>query len=92
MKESSIQRSILSYLNSLPNCYAVTNHGSAWQGAGRPDIFACIDGRFVALEVKTDTGQPTKLQLHELKKWAKAGAFTSIVRSVEDVEKMFERG
>ena len=30
--------------------------------AGIPDIIACIGGRFVAFEVKTETGKLTKLQ------------------------------
>ena len=89
-KESAIQRAILSYLNSLPNCYAVTNHGSAWQGAGRPDIFACYRGQFLALEVKTEDGYLTRLQQHELSKWNIAGAKAGVVRSVEDVKKLLE--
>lgn len=90
MKESAIQAKILNYLNRLPECKVVNNHGNAYQGAGRPDIFACYRGRFLALEVKNETGQPTKLQLHELAKWKAAGAITGIVRSVDDVEKLIE--
>ena len=30
--------------------------------AGIPDVIACINGRFVAFEVKTETGKLTKLQ------------------------------
>lgn len=29
---------------------------------GIPDIIACINGRFLAFEVKTETGKLTKLQ------------------------------
>lgn len=90
MKESAIQKQILNYLNGLPNCYAVNNHGSAWQGAGRPDIFACCRGQFLALEVKTEDGNLTKLQHHELRKWKAAGAKTGVVRSVEDVKKLLK--
>ena len=90
MRESLIQKKILDYLNGLPNCYAVNNHGNGYQGAGRPDIFACYRGRFLALEVKNEKGQPTKLQLHELAKWQAAGAVAGIVRSVDDVRKLIE--
>lgn len=89
-KESAIQRAILDYLNSLPSCYAVNNHGSAWQGAGRPDIFACYRGQFLALEVKTENGHLTKLQQYELNKWNSAGAKAGVVRSVEDVKKLLD--
>ncbi|MDQ0340251.1 Holliday junction resolvase [Caldalkalibacillus uzonensis] len=87
-KESTIQKKIVDYINSLPGCKAVVNHGSAWQGAGRPDIFACCWGRFVALEVKTETGELTRLQMHELSKWMDSGAVVAVVRSVEDVKKI----
>ena len=90
MREATIQRRILDYLNSLPGCRAVNNHGNGYQGAGRPDIFACYRGRFLVLEVKNEKGQPTKLQLHELAKWQAAGAVAGIVRSVDDVRKLIE--
>jgi Holliday junction resolvase len=90
-KESTIQKKILDYLNNLPNCKAVNNHGSAWQESGRPDIFACYHGRFLALEVKkNEKEKPTKLQLHELKKWEEAGAISAVVRSLEEVKQIIK--
>ncbi|MDX5091623.1 VRR-NUC domain-containing protein [Lactobacillus crispatus] len=89
-RESLIQGSILRYLNSLPGCYAINNHGNSYQGAGRPDIFASYNGRFLAFEVKNESGKPTKLQIHELSKWEAAGAVAGIVRSVDDVKKLIE--
>ncbi len=35
---------------------------------GIPDIIMSINGTFVALELKTDVGRPTPLQLHTLTK------------------------
>ena len=90
-KESTIQKKIVDYINSLPGCKAVVNHGSAWQGSGRPDIFACCQGRFVALEVKTEDGKLTRLQMHELSKWMESGAVVAVVRSVEDVKAVLKR-
>ena len=87
-KESTIQKRIVDYLNSLPYCKAVINHGNAWQGSGRPDIFASYRELFLALEVKTETGQLTKLQLHELNKWSETGAIIGVVRNVDDVRQL----
>jgi len=85
-KESSIQTAILKYLNSLPGCRARNNHGSAFSGAGTPDITACYYGQHIEIEVKRPGGQLTKLQAHELAKWAEAGAITIVATGVEDVK------
>lgn len=86
VKESSIQDRILRYLNNLPQARAYNNHGSAWQGAGRPDIFCCYHGQFIAIEVKRPEEEPTKLQAHELQKLAGAGAITLVAKSLDDVK------
>ena len=36
--------------------------GGGYQKSGIPDFLACIDGIFVAIEVKSSTGKPTELQ------------------------------
>lgn len=63
-------------------------HWQRWQGSGRPDIFASYRELFLALEVKTETGQLTKLQLHELNKWSETGAIIGVVRNVDDVRQL----
>ena len=66
-----------------------------WQGdasllhygtAGLPDIVCCLEGRFFAFEVKTLSGQLTKLQEHTLERIKAAGGRAFVVRSVEDVD------
>jgi len=89
-RESSIQANILRYLNGLPGCRARNNHGSAFSGAGTPDITACYHGLHIEIEVKRPGGQLTRLQAHELAKWAEAGAMTIVATSVEDVKLALE--
>ena len=62
MKESDIVAAILRLLKKTPECFAWKEHGGIYGTAGVPDIIACINGRFVAFEVKTETGKLTKLQ------------------------------
>ena len=62
MKESDIVKTIMKYLKSVPQCFCWKEHGGMYGTAGIPDIIACINGRFVAFEVKTETGKLTKLQ------------------------------
>ena len=87
--ESSIQESILNYINSLPYGKAENVSGNAKQ-SGRADINACINGRTFKIEVKTEDnaygrkGASNKQRLY-LEKWARAGAVSCVVYSVGDV-------
>lgn len=38
------------------------------QSAGIPDLLACVNGHFVAIEVKAATGKPSALQQHNISK------------------------
>ena len=62
MKESDLIKAISNYLKTVPNLFFWKEHGGMYGTAGIPDIIACINGRFVAFEVKTETGKLTKLQ------------------------------
>jgi Holliday junction resolvase len=54
--------------------------------AGIPDIVACIGGRFMAFEVKTEKGKLTKLQEETIKKILAAGGMAFVVRTVDEVQ------
>ena len=51
-----------------------------------PDILLCLNGEFIGLEVKSDTGRPTKIQLAQMQRIRAAGGTAEIVTSVEDVK------
>lgn len=90
--ETTVQSSIIKYLNSLPKGIAENISGYAQQ-SGRSDINACVCGRTFKIEVKTiDTSYgkkgATKKQLHYLEQWGNSGAFSCVVYSVEDVKKV----
>lgn len=46
---------------------------------GIPDILACINGHFVAIEVKAQTGNPSALQLHQITQIRKTGGFAFVL-------------
>lgn len=93
--ESSIQESILDYINSLPYGRAENVSGNAQQ-SGRADINACIYGWLLKIEVKSENttygrkGATTKQRLY-LEKWAKAGAMSCVVYSVDDVKYVIDK-
>jgi Holliday junction resolvase len=85
MPEKSVVTSILRYLKTVPGCFCWKEHGGMYGTAGIPDIIDCVNGRFVALEVKTPSGKATKLQEATIKKILKAGGVAAVVRSVDEV-------
>jgi Holliday junction resolvase len=85
MLESVVVKSIRKFLAGC-GCWSAKNHGSPFTPGGRSDIYACCNGRFIALEVKVDPKEgPTELQRLELEELARAGAVTATVHSVEEV-------
>lgn len=86
MNESDITKSILKYLKTLPRCFFWKEHGGIYGTSGIPDIIVCIDGRFIALEVKTQKGKTTPLQNAAIRKIRNSGGFAFVVRSVKEAK------
>lgn len=86
MKEADIVKAILRYLKTLEHCFCWKEHGGMYGTAGIPDVICCYHGRFYGFEVKTEKGQPTKLQEATIKKIRKAGGTAAVVRSVDEVK------
>ena len=85
MAERDIVAAILRLLKKTPNCFCWKEHGGMYGTAGIPDIIACINGRFVAFEVKTETGKLSKLQGLTIQRIKKAGGKAYTVRSAAEV-------
>lgn len=65
MRESKLQRECVKYLKSK-GIYYINLHGGGWGAKGAPDLITCINGRFVAFELKvgTNTLEPAQ-RLHK---------------------------
>lgn len=83
MAEKDIQFRILRYLgaHNSPWCVKVISANKR----GCPDILACIDGRFVAIEVKTEKGVLSEIQKVQGERIVNAGGIFIVARSVADV-------
>lgn len=90
MKETDLIIKIKQYLKTVDNCFYWKEHGSQFGQAGIPDIIICLNGRFIALEVKTEKGKVSVLQEVILRKIRKAGGIAEVVRSVEGVRRIIE--
>jgi len=82
LKESRIQRDIFEYLNIIG---AYTIKGDANSKIGTPDILACLNGYFVAIEIKKPTKKPRLNQLKQMQQIKKAKGIAFYATSVKDV-------
>ena len=90
MAEKQIVSAIIKYLKTVPHSFAWKEHGGMYGTAGLPDIICCINGRFIAFEVKTPSGKLTKIQEAMIKKIHDAKGKAYKVTSVEDVKTILE--
>ena len=84
MREKQIENSIKKYLASKGVWY-IKHFANKFTKVGVPDILACWQGKFVAIEVKTPVGVLSELQKYNLIAIQKAGGISLVARSLEDV-------
>lgn len=53
--------------------------GSQFTKNGIPDILSCVNGYFLAIEVKAANGKPSELQLYTVDKINEAGGFAIVL-------------
>ena len=83
--EKIFENKIKSYLKSI-GAYFIKTHGDRFSKVGTPDILACVNGHFVAVEVKGEKGKPSELQLYHIEQIQKAGGY-GIILYPKDFEK-----
>jgi len=88
--EKDITAAIMRYLKTVPGCFFWKQHGGQFGTAGLPDVICCINGRFVAFEVKTPSGKLTKLQEATINKINAAGGFARMVTGVDEVKEIIK--
>lgn len=90
--EKKVEGEIKKYLDRIGAYYEKIHGGSIFQSSGIPDIIACINGRFVGIEVKrSDGGQISPLQKLKLKQIENAGGVGIEARSVREVQERLKR-
>ena len=79
MTERDFQKKVLKFLKSQPNTWFFKVFGGGFQRSGIPDLICCVSGRFIALELKSDTGNPTALQQMNIRQINAAGGIGVIL-------------
>lgn len=78
IRESVFQTKVMGMLEKLPHCWAFKTVVSNQRGIC--DVIGVINGKFFALELKTEIGRPSKIQQYIISKINKAGGYATIVR------------
>ena len=67
VKESVIQKQYMDrIIREFPEVYLRKIAAGPFSHGGIPDLIGCLNGRFFAIEVKTETGTISKLQQHDM--------------------------
>ena len=81
--EQQIQSQVIKYLESI-GAYVVkvitSNH------SGTPDICACLNGRWISIEMKKPGAKPEPLQFYHLSQIQKAGGLATWASSLSQVQ------
>lgn len=76
--EKAYENKIKKYIKTIGG-YCVKYHGNYYSESGTPDILACINGYFIAIEVKAPEGKATELQMEKIKMIRKANGLAYVV-------------
>lgn len=92
IKEKKLQDNAIAYLKGR-GIYYLNLYGDGRSGKGKPDIIACINGRFVAFELKVGSNDMQDDQaIHKLRIERSNGlhfspyTLSEFVKIVEDLE------
>ena len=66
--ESTVKRFLKAH-----NIYHFKVWGGGFQTAGIPDLIACVNGKFVGIEIKAAQGKASKLQLFNIQNIKESG-------------------
>ena len=83
--ESKLKRQIKDYLNSEGIFWSMVA-GGAFSKTGDPDMIACVDGMYLAIEAKVDTQQSDWQKMRQ-RQIEESGGCYIIAKSVDDVER-----
>ena len=78
MQEKSFENKIKKWL-AANGCYYVKFFANGYTRRGVPDILASVNGWFIGIEVKAQSGRPSDLQFDNVREIRKSGGYAWIV-------------
>ena len=76
--EKIFETKVKNYIESIGG-FQVKFFANSMTKKGIPDVLACVNGYFVAVEVKAQNGRPSELHLYQCRKIWDAGGFAFIL-------------
>ena len=89
MKEAALQKKVIQELRAQ-GCYVFKVVGGPAQQRGTPDLLICVNGRFVAIELKVPGKSAAPLQLLELQKVRNAGGKAEVFNDIENIRRFIQ--
>jgi len=77
--EKQFENQIKNFLTQLPNTWYFKYWAGPYSKSGIPDIIACVNGYFVAIEVKAPNGHASALQERNIRLIHQANGYACIV-------------
>ena len=87
--EKKLQDKAIAYLRER-GIYYLNLYGDGRSGKGKPDIIACINGRFVAFELKVGSNDMQDDQKIHALRIHRSGGFHLVPRTIEEFKKIVE--
>jgi hypothetical protein len=84
--ERRLQRAVTRWLATQPDVWALKVHGGPMQRVGVPDFLLCVNGCFLAVELKAPEGVVSTRQAHEISLIRTAGGVAGISRSLHEFQ------
>lgn len=91
MKEKAFENKIKAYLKQQ-GAWHVKYFANAYTRSGVPDLICCVNGKFLAIEVKAEHGRVSELQNYQIEQIKKSGGKALIVypKDFEEFKKIVE--
>ncbi len=86
-EESKLEKEVEKYMKER-KIWQLARFQAQYSQNGLPDRLYLYKGLLLGLELKTDKGNPTKLQLMKLREINNNGGIGIIIRSVNDADKL----
>ncbi|MCI6278084.1 MAG: VRR-NUC domain-containing protein [Clostridium sp.] len=87
--EKQFENQIKKFLDKLPKTWYFKFWAGPYSKSGIPDIIGCVNGKFIALEVKAENGRASELQKRNIRLIEQCGGYARIVYP-KDFEKLKE--
>ena len=90
-QEKQFENKIKKYLSDN-NIWHVKYFANGFTKSGIPDILACCNGHFLAIEVKAENGRPSELQRYHIEEIRQSGGHAVIVKpsQFEELKELIE--